>query len=564
MTIPRLLDQYSNITEFKQVIGCQATGWVARTICNRFGIRLIKLTNYQCKHRGIVFQEGRIDDSHPLTFSSCSRGGLYFTDHQHFTKWLYYGKQYMFWAWSVEIPDDAVVFFESSSKFKASSLIVKERRPIQSMEEWQKASNITKAVASTSTNALLMPDHHRQMNFATNKRLYQHYSTRPELIRLAPLHVQVLLLNTMPAKVLANADPTSDHYNSLAMLAIHRQVSNIEYVKHPTETMLRLVFSQEHTAIFAAAVERYADKDKLIFQLLSEDPRHTVAMYRKGLLNDVSLEKLLKCRPTSLEELIEHDLDNLRLWSIAVKAQPRLTRLIVDRATEGDWVELVKLHPTVLQYVPLIHQTRPVLCATTNAHPTLILTHAGLANRMHIDDLVDLVQRSPRLSDHPHLVDLWADDVVLACARALPHRVFPFKESMNGAIVRELLHINLFYGIQAWQAVDDENIAIIIKDGVLALPHHTRDEWLSQAREVIDTAWLTFVDEIARLASPSVNHSRDHHDRHGHRSHGRVVSEGEAVTHTSPVQQQTRKRRAASEGEESAVRRSTRLRRSIQ
>ncbi len=98
---------------------------------------MYKLTNYTSCHNGFQFKEGLNIDTIPFnTTRECSPGGMYFTTSDDFYRYLMYNDKKMYWVYDVEIPPEAKVHYEPNGKAKTDRFILKNKRPISELKEW--------------------------------------------------------------------------------------------------------------------------------------------------------------------------------------------------------------------------------------------------------------------------------------------------------------------------------------------------------------------------------------------------------------------------------------------
>lgn len=95
--------------------------------------KFIKLTNIECIHNDFKFNEGLNIDTIPITKKECDPGGIYFTTLENIYKWLRYNGKQMYYAWDIEIPEDAIVY-HYSDKSKADKIILSNCRPIYELD----------------------------------------------------------------------------------------------------------------------------------------------------------------------------------------------------------------------------------------------------------------------------------------------------------------------------------------------------------------------------------------------------------------------------------------------
>lgn len=101
------------------------------------GTKFAKLTYESEKHNGMQYQDGLNVDIEPFLAYNYCKGGMYFCRFDKMEKWLFYGKEPIWWFREVEIPDDAKVYIEGDNKFKADKLILKPRKPIEDMPNYE-------------------------------------------------------------------------------------------------------------------------------------------------------------------------------------------------------------------------------------------------------------------------------------------------------------------------------------------------------------------------------------------------------------------------------------------
>jgi len=95
----------------------------------------------------------------------------------------------MHFVWSVRFPDDACVLFESNSKYKASAVILSNRRFISEMPQLNDRNVVVRAIQKHKNNMLLLPDlDDFDMLYCASKSYYENKTT---LLQQAPLHVQI-------------------------------------------------------------------------------------------------------------------------------------------------------------------------------------------------------------------------------------------------------------------------------------------------------------------------------------------------------------------------------------
>jgi hypothetical protein len=89
--------------------------------------KYIKLTAQDNIHNNFIYKEGLNADPIPLNNKECEAGGLYFTDIDNWTKWIYYNDKSMHWIWDCKPVGDIVSF---ENKYKAQSIILSNPRCI--------------------------------------------------------------------------------------------------------------------------------------------------------------------------------------------------------------------------------------------------------------------------------------------------------------------------------------------------------------------------------------------------------------------------------------------------
>jgi hypothetical protein len=104
--------------------------------------KYFKLTNYNCCHNGLQFNEGYnrmiYKDSLYLSYYQ-HKQGIYFTTAEHVHKWTSYNGNNMYWIWDVTIPVNAanIDFYEDI--IRSDSVILTNRRSLK-----QYFTNLTK------------------------------------------------------------------------------------------------------------------------------------------------------------------------------------------------------------------------------------------------------------------------------------------------------------------------------------------------------------------------------------------------------------------------------------
>lgn len=95
------------------------------------GIKFYKLTNRECIHNGLLFEEGEVHDI--LDFNPkqlCGPGGIYFVNFKYIPAWINYNDNGLMWyIWNVIIPNDAMVCYENM-KYKTNKIILSNRTEI--------------------------------------------------------------------------------------------------------------------------------------------------------------------------------------------------------------------------------------------------------------------------------------------------------------------------------------------------------------------------------------------------------------------------------------------------
>ena len=95
-----------------------------------------KLTNEDENHNEFQFKDGLNIDSNTFNpTGSCTKGGLYFTEHDKIGLWIIYNRQNMKYIRKVEILDDSKVYIEEN-KFKADKFILRERILLEDFASW--------------------------------------------------------------------------------------------------------------------------------------------------------------------------------------------------------------------------------------------------------------------------------------------------------------------------------------------------------------------------------------------------------------------------------------------
>ena len=99
-------------------------------------VRLVKLTNPEEIHNTYQFRTGVNKESKIMTFEeNCDPNGLYFTTLENIGRWFSYnGSGNMHYIRDVTLPDGALVWI-GGSKFKASEIILGERKMIEDLPE---------------------------------------------------------------------------------------------------------------------------------------------------------------------------------------------------------------------------------------------------------------------------------------------------------------------------------------------------------------------------------------------------------------------------------------------
>ncbi len=109
----------------------------------------VKLTNKDEIHNDFKFKTGLNKDILPFyPTGECQPGGIYFTDKDKLSMWLYYSTQPMYYSRDVKLPDDAWVY-EETDKFKADKMILGEREIISEMLIWKDEDMCMKTVKNS-------------------------------------------------------------------------------------------------------------------------------------------------------------------------------------------------------------------------------------------------------------------------------------------------------------------------------------------------------------------------------------------------------------------------------
>ena len=96
--------------------------------------KFYKLTTETENHNGFKFKDGLNTDIHPINTNNCSEGGLYFTDENNISRWMWYGNKIMKWIREVEILNDSLIFVEND-KYKTDKFILKQKKYLYEDEE---------------------------------------------------------------------------------------------------------------------------------------------------------------------------------------------------------------------------------------------------------------------------------------------------------------------------------------------------------------------------------------------------------------------------------------------
>ena len=95
----------------------------------------LKITNKAENHNNLQYHDGLIQDILPFQKKgSCVPGGIYFSDEKHILEFLNYGV----YIREVQIPEDAdFVEDPSGNKYRASKIILKERKDLRELNTWK-------------------------------------------------------------------------------------------------------------------------------------------------------------------------------------------------------------------------------------------------------------------------------------------------------------------------------------------------------------------------------------------------------------------------------------------
>jgi len=83
----------------------------------------IKLTNKECCHNGLQFNQGMNDVNKFNPNGKGQKGKIYFINKIYLAQWLQHTKK-MHYVWEIQIPNDASVYFEGNGCFKTDKIIM--------------------------------------------------------------------------------------------------------------------------------------------------------------------------------------------------------------------------------------------------------------------------------------------------------------------------------------------------------------------------------------------------------------------------------------------------------
>ena len=214
--------------------------------------KLVKLTNEKENHNGFQFKTGLNEDTIPFNpTDECKKGGIYFTDINNISNWLYYNGDVMKYCRPVTLPSDCRVYVERG-KIKADKIILDDRVEIKDLPHWLDEDFCLKALERNYEYS-----YNHVKNFSEKIQLYMInneiynidiYEILMKKVCISEkVQLDIVKINGKFIKKLI--DKKIDVSEDVQLAAIKQKYKVIKYIKNPSEFVKLVAIKQNYKAI---------------------------------------------------------------------------------------------------------------------------------------------------------------------------------------------------------------------------------------------------------------------------------------------------------------------------